>query len=93
MAINYITVDRSKQMGGDLLSIIEGFRSLQDRLRQHKDMMDNMTDGVTYTNIETQYGIATGKGDETYNLIAGTVSELGLDTNFMNMVDWFVPVV
>jgi len=93
MAINYITVDRSKQMGADLLSIIEGLRSLQDRLRQHKEMMDNMTDGVTYANIETQYGIATGKGDETYNLVAGTVAELGLDTNFMNLMDWFVPVV
>ena len=93
MAINYITVDRSKQMGADLLGIIEGLRSLQDRLRQHKEMMDNMTDGVTYANIETQYGIATGKGDETYNLVAGTVAELGLDTNFMNLMDWFVPVV
>jgi uncharacterized protein YerC len=93
MAVNYITVDRSKQMGADLLSIIEGLRSLQDRLRQHKELMDNMTDGVTYANIETQYGIATGKGDETYNLVAGTVAELGLDTNFMNLMDWFVPVV
>jgi uncharacterized protein YerC len=93
MAVNYITVDRSKQMGADLLSIIEGLRSLQDRLRQHKELMDNMTDGVTYANIETQYGIATGKGDETYNLVAGTIAELGLDTNFMNLMDWFVPVV
>ena len=93
MAITYITVDRSKHMGSDLLNIIEGFRSLQDRLRQHKEMMDNMTDGVTYTAIETQYGIATGKGDETYNLVAGAVSELNADTNFSQLVDWFVPVV
>lgn len=93
MAINYITIDRSKDMGRDLLNIIETLRSVQDRLRQHKELMDNMTDGVTYTTIETQYGIAAGKGDETYNLVAGTVSELAADTNFSQLVDWFVPVV
>jgi hypothetical protein len=93
MAINYITVDRSKQMGADLLNIIETLRLYQDKLRQHKELMDNMTDGVTYTNIETQYGIATGKGDETYNLVAGTVAELAADTNFSQLIDWFVPVV
>jgi hypothetical protein len=93
MAINYITVDRSKQMGADFLNIIETLRLYSDKLRQHKELMDNMTDGVTYANIETQYGIATGKGDETYNLVAGAVSELAADTNFSQLVDWFVPVV
>lgn len=93
MPINYITVDRSKQMGGDLLNIIEMLRLYQDKLRQHKELMDNMTDGATYANIETQYGIAAGKGDETYNLVAGTVAELAADTNFGQLIDWFVPVV
>jgi hypothetical protein len=93
MAINFITVDRSRQMGADLLNVIETLRLYQDKLRQHKELMDNMTDGVTYTDIETQYGVPTGKGDETYNLVAGTVSELAADTNFGQLVDWFVPVV
>ncbi|HAS52773.1 MAG TPA: hypothetical protein DCS42_00940 [Nitrospiraceae bacterium] len=93
MAINYITVDRSKQMGADLLSIIEGLRSLQDRLRQHKEMMDNMTDAIDWTKIEAQYGIPVGKGDDAYNLVAGTVTELAADVNFSQLVDWFVPVV
>lgn len=93
MAINYITVDRGKQMGNDLLNIIETLRLYQDKLRQHKELMDNMTDGATYTAIETQYGIVAGKGDETYNLVAGTVAELAADTNFSQLIDWFVPVV
>lgn len=93
MAINYITVDRSRQMGNELLNIIEMLRLYQDKLRQQKELMDNMTDGTDYTAIETQYGVQTGKGDETYNLIAGTVAELAADTNFSQLIDWFVPVV
>jgi len=93
MPVNYITIDRSKNMGGELLNIIEQLRLYQDKLRQHKELMDNMTDGVTYLNIETQYGVATGKGDDLYNLVAGAVSELAADTNFLNLIDWCVPVV
>lgn len=93
MAVNYITVDRSKQQGAQLLAVVEGFRRLQGEMSQIKDMMDNMTDGITYTNVELQFGIATSKGDEMYNLIAGAVSELAADTNFSQLVDWTVPVV
>jgi len=93
MPVNYITIDRSKNMGGELLNIIEQLRLYQDKLRQHKELMDNMTDGVTYLNIETQYGVATGKGDDLYNLVAGAVSELAADTNFLNLIDWCVPTV
>lgn len=93
MPVNYITVDQSKRMGAELLAIVEQLRSSQDKLRQHKEMMDNMTDGITYANIETQYGIPTGKGDDLYNLVAGAVSELAADTNFTNLLDWVVPTV
>jgi hypothetical protein len=93
MAINYITVDRSRQQGNDLLTIIETLRYYQDRLRQEKEKMENMTDGITYTAIETQYGIPTGKGDEVYNLVTGATSELAADTNFVQLLDWIVPVV
>jgi hypothetical protein len=93
MAINYITVDRNRQQGGELLSVIENLRYYQDKLRQEKEKMENMTDGVTYTAIETQYGIATGKGDEVYNLVAGATAELAADTNLTQLLDWLVPVV
>jgi len=93
MAINYITVDRSRQQGGELLSVIESLRYYQDKLRQEKEKMENMTDGVTYTAIETQYGIATGKGDEVYNLVTGATAELAADTNLTQLLDWLVPTV
>lgn len=93
MPINYITVDRARQQGGELLSVIDNLRYYQDRLRQEKEKMDNMTDGADYTAIETQYGIAAGKGDEVYNLVAGATSELAADTNLAQLLDWIVPVV
>lgn len=93
MAINYITVDRSRQQGNELLTIVETLRYYQDRLRQEKEKMDNMTDGVSYTAIETQYGIPTGKGVSMYNLVSGAVAELAADTNFAQLIDWTVPVV
>jgi hypothetical protein len=93
MAINYITVDAARKQGGELLSIIDNLRYYQDRLRQEKEKMENMTDGITYTAIETQYGIPTGKGDEVYNLVTGATAELAADTNFVQLLDWIVPVV
>jgi hypothetical protein len=93
MPVNYITVDRSKQQGADLLRVVETLRDNQARLAAIKDLMDNMTDGVTYTNIETQFGVMAGKGDELYNLVAGAVSELAADTNFGSLMDWIVPTV
>jgi hypothetical protein len=95
MAINYITVDRARQQGGELLSVIENLRYYQDKLRQEKEKMENMTDGVTYTAIETQYGIQTGsnKGELVYNLVAGATAELASDTNLNQLLDWLVPTV
>lgn len=93
MAVNIITVDQSRRMGGELLNIIAALRENQDRLRQHKELMDNMTDGVTYSAIETQYGVPAGKGDELYNLVAGASAELAADSNLTNLLDWIVPTV
>lgn len=93
MPINYITVDRARIQWNDLLNIIDNLRFYQDKLRQEKEKMDNMTDGADYTAIESQYGIPTGKGDEVYNLVAGATSELAADTNLSQLLDWIVPVV
>lgn len=93
MAINYITVDHARQMGAEFLNIVETLRLYQDKLRQHKEIMENLTDGMTYVAIETQYGLPVGKGVTVYNLTTGAVSELAADVNFTQLIDWIVPVV
>ena len=92
MAINYITVDRAtKSLGADFYALVDAMRIQADKLRQVKEIMDNMTDGATYANIETQFGIPTGKGQTTYNLVAGAVAEIPADTNLSQLFDWIVP--
>lgn len=92
-------------MGADLLNIIETIRSAQDRLRQHKEIMGNLWEGADYTNIELQYGVPTGKGDDLLLLVNSSVNYLtnsGLSlladyqyaaTSFNNMIDQVIPVV
>lgn len=93
MAINYITVDREKSLGNQTIAIVNTLREYQDKLRQLKEIMDNMTDGTDYTKIEAQFGLVTGKGQPLYNLVAGATSELAVDSNFVNLIDWTVPLV
>lgn len=93
MPINHVTVDHSRQQGSELPQVVESLRLQQDKLRQIKEIMDNMTDGITYVNIETQFGLPVGKGVTMYNLIAGAVSEIAADVNLTNLIDWTVPVV
>ena len=91
MAINFITVDAGRTLGAQLLGCVDALRRNEATLRELKEIMDNMTDGITYTNIETNFGIPVGKGQTMYNLVSGAVSELAADVNFTQLVDWTVP--
>ena len=91
MAKNNITVNRSFRQGADLVSVVESFRNATDKLKQLKEIMDNMTDASDWTVIEAQFGVPVGKGEVIYNLVSGTVSELAADTTFNNLTDWVTP--
>jgi hypothetical protein len=93
MAVNYITVDRARQQGAELLKVVEAFRTAQATLTTLRDLMNNMTDDATFGNIETQFGVPAGKGGTLKGLVAGTVTELKNDVNFTNLMDWVDPVV
>jgi hypothetical protein len=100
MALNYINVDYGRTLGRELLSCIGALRENQDRLRQLKEIMDNMVDGTgtldsDYASLETNFGVvpnvtAGQKGRSVYNLSAGAVSELAADTSFASLIDYIV---
>jgi hypothetical protein len=99
MALNYITINRNKASGSQLQNVVDTMRDNTDRLRQHKEIMDNMIDTasspINYTAIENQYGVPTGKGEALYNLVSGSTSELaqgGDATNYNQLIDWVVPL-
>ena len=93
MAINYITVNRSKTLANELYTLITATRNSHSKLKEIKDLMNSQTDGVDFSNIETQFGLPAGKGQIVYDLIVGNLAELNAATNFKRMNDRIVPLV
>lgn len=87
MPDNYIGINQSSRLGGTLQSSLNGLALHIGTLKQLKLDMDNMTDGVTYATLESAFGIPAGKGQSVYNLVAGSVTELGA-TNLNNLLNW-----
>jgi hypothetical protein len=94
MANNYIEVDLStnERLAYKLREAVDGMEKSINLLSDLKDSMEQMTDGVTFTTIETQFGLATGKGQSVYNLLTGTVGELAADTNLAQLRSWLAAV-
>lgn len=92
MPLNNITINRGTQPGNELLSVIVQLRDAQSKLSQIKQQMDNMTDGADYTRIEALFGVPAGKGQSTYNLVAGADAGLAGLTDFNQLIDWFGPL-
>lgn len=88
MPNNYIQISVTPQLGRELFNIICQLANIRGRLEQLKLDADNMTDGVSYTTIETAFGIPTGKGQSVYNLLAGTLSDLNASVNMANLLNW-----
>lgn len=88
MPDNYIGVNLGSRLGGTLQSSLNGFVLHSGTLKQLKLDMDNMTDGVSFATLESAFGIATGKGQTVYNLVAGAVSEFNAATNLNNLLNW-----
>jgi len=93
MAINFTPVDRTKTLGNELYSLVTAFRTNHSKLKEIKDIMDSMTDGVDFTNIESQFGLRVGDGQANYDLIVGNLAELNGSPNFKRMNDRIVPLV
>lgn len=92
MADNHITIDRNKATGNNMLATIEGLRDHIDRLRQHKEQLEQMTDAVSFGTIETQCGLPAGKGETFYNLVIGANGEVVADVSLNQLIDWVGPL-
>jgi hypothetical protein len=95
VALNQITVDTNKEFGSEVYNAIVEMERAQDAFRRIKEQLDNMTDGVSYTEIETRAGLPTGKGQAFYNLWAGANAHLqsSADSNavsFQQLLDWVI---
>jgi len=74
MANNFITIDTTTRLGSQLRSLVVSMDGTLDAMRRLKATMDQQTDAIVWTTIEIQFGLPTGKGQTTYNLLASLLS-------------------
>jgi hypothetical protein len=76
MAVQYISVDSTKRLGSELRQAINYGTAFDQQVAKLKEVMETMIDGTDYSRLETEFGLATGKGETTYNLVAGAATDL-----------------
>lgn len=79
MAADYITVNRSKQLGNSLVRAAELTRELRELIDKLADAGSHSFDGSDYSVMETNFGLVTGTGANTLTLL-GYLNEI-LNTN------------
>jgi hypothetical protein len=88
MANNYILINPTGlKHASSLLSVINELAAARDKLALLKADADQMTDGATFTTVETAFGLPAGKGQQVYNLMAGAVAEMG-QSNLTQLITW-----
>lgn len=79
MARDFIKVDRTQSAAVDapmLLNYIATYRSAIDQAARLKARMDHNTDGTVWTDLESNFGLLSSKGQTVYNLVAGSLAAL-----------------
>lgn len=94
MAINNITIDLTtgKRLAFKLRETVDQLQKYEEMLAALKAAMDQMTDGVSYATIETEFALPTGKGVTVYNLVTGASAELAADSNLEQLKSWLSAV-
>ena len=79
MPQDYVKIDAgltTQKFAGDFINAIASLRSTIDQLEKMKGLMDHMTNGVLFTDIEVQFGLPTGQGQTVYNLVSGALGAM-----------------
>lgn len=79
MARDFIKVDKTQAAAIKAQLLLNYVSTLQSAIEQGaaiKAIMDHNTDATVWTDIETLFGIPTGKGQTVYNLVAGSVGAI-----------------
>ena len=76
MATSYISVNTNKRLGQDLRYLVHQLKETRSDCRELKAVMETMIDASNYALLETEFGLATGTGQTTYNLISGALTDM-----------------
>lgn len=76
MATSYIATNTAKRLGADLRQFVHALKEARSDCRELKAVMETMIDAGNYALLETEFGIATGQGETTYNLVSGALTDM-----------------
>lgn len=83
MAIDAIRVDTNRVSGAELFQAVNELERIRDQLKRIKGSMESLIAAPDYTAVQREFGLynaasteAAAYGEETYNLVAGTVAAL-----------------
>lgn len=79
MARDFIKVDRTTTtatQAGSLLSFKDTLRSALEQGDKILAVMGHNNDGTVFTDIETLFGLPTGKGQTVFNFVNGSVGAM-----------------
>lgn len=88
MATTYVPINTGQRLGAQLRNAIDQLQSAKQALSKLLAIANTQVNGSDYSMVETQFGLTTGQGQTTYNLIAGTNTDLGNSTNVSEIVSW-----
>jgi hypothetical protein len=69
MAADYITVDRSKQLGNGLVRAADLLRELRELVDKLQDAGNHSNNGTDYSVMEANFGLPAGSGANALTLI------------------------
>jgi len=76
MPKDFISVDRSSRYGDQLLNLKTNLRAVANTANYLRDVSLHMIADPDYTDVDTQFGVGTGNGQVTYNVLNSVVSQL-----------------
>jgi hypothetical protein len=76
MAVQHISINSTKRLGSELRQAVNYGTAFDQQLVKLKDVMETMIDGTDYSRLETEFGLATGKGETVYNLVVGAATDV-----------------
>jgi hypothetical protein len=72
-----IPVNPTSKFGPQLQQLVAGLFGARNLAAKLKEIMDQHTDGTTWTTLEAQFGLQAGTGQACYNLVAGLTGATG----------------
>jgi hypothetical protein len=87
MAANHIQVNQDARLGQRLRNQVDSIQAARNAIADLKQIADALIDGGDYSAFEVAFGVPTGKGETTYNLIFNADSALSA-SNVNQFVTW-----